>query len=313
MTPFKPLAPWLGCVLLLLGPASACAQSDPSRAPLATFDYDADAPLDVREVSTEDRGGYTVVDLTYASPAGGRVPALLYAPKGEGPFAGLILMHGMPGSRQNAARFAASYVKAGAVVLAITAPFARPNDEARRPTITFTDQDRAEQIQLIQDLRRGVDLLAAHPRVDAARIGYSGGSYGGAMGGLLAGVEKRIKAYVLWVGDGGLVAHVTGPDDEGGGFQRLPSERRTAWLRAMEPIEPLRFVGRAAPSALFFQAGRHDQLIPVADAERYIAAGSEPKRVQWYDAGHGLNQDAFRDQALWLEEMIGIDAAKGWE
>ncbi len=104
MKPLKPLASWLGIVLLLLVPASAYAQSETPRAPLATFDYDAEAPLDIREVGTEDRGRYTVVDFTFASPAGGRVPALLYEPKGEGPFAGLILMHGMPGSRKNSSR-----------------------------------------------------------------------------------------------------------------------------------------------------------------------------------------------------------------
>ena len=32
-----------------------------------------------------------------------------------------------------------------------------------------------------------VDLLQMLPNVDAERIGYVGGSYGGAMGGLLAG------------------------------------------------------------------------------------------------------------------------------
>ena len=153
MKSLKPLASWWGIVLLLLVPASACAQSDPPRAPLATFDYDAEASLDIREVKREDRGSYTVVDLTCASPAGGRVPALLYEPKGEGPFAGLILMHGMPGSRKNSAFLAKPYVEAGAVVLAITAPFARPDDVPRRSTITFTEKDRTEQIQLIQDLR----------------------------------------------------------------------------------------------------------------------------------------------------------------
>ena len=297
--------------LMMLVPTQACAQADPPRAPLATFDYDTAAPLDVREVERTDREGYAVTDLTYASPAGGRVPAYLYEPKGEGPYAGLILMHGMPGSRKNAAHFAEQYVQAGAVVLAITAPFSRPNDVARRPTITFTEKDRDEQIQLIQDLRRGVDLLANHPRVDAERIGYSGGSYGGAMGGLLAGVEKRIKAYVLWVGDGGLVAHVNGPDDAGNRFHQMAPEQREAWLQAMLPIEPIRFVGMAAPSALFFQSGRSDRLIPVEDAARFSAAGSEPKRIAWYEAGHSLNPDAYRDQALWLEAQIGIDAAKG--
>ena len=57
------------------------------------------------------------------------------------------------------------------------------------------------------DLRRGVDLLLSRPDVAKDRLGYAGGSYGGAQGGLLSGVETRIKAYVLVVGDGRAVRH----------------------------------------------------------------------------------------------------------
>jgi dienelactone hydrolase len=286
------------------------AQTKVERAPLSTFEYDAAVPLDIRKKSTMDRVGYTLIDLTYASPDSGRVPAFLFVPDGEGPFAGLLVMHGMPGSRQNTRQFAERYVQGGAVVLCITAPFSRPHDKPRQNPITFTDQDRQEQIQLIKDLRRGVDLLAAHRKVDPERIGYNGGSFGAAMGGLLAAVEKRIKAFVLWVGDGGLVSHVSGPDDPNGPFFRLPEKQRRDWLRGMEPIEPIRFVGLARPGSLFFQAARKDQFIPRADSKRYIAAGSEPKKVQWYNANHGLNRRAFRDQAEWLEQKIGIDPKK---
>jgi BAAT / Acyl-CoA thioester hydrolase C terminal len=48
-----------------------------------------------------------------------------------------------------------------------------------------------------------VDLLSARPEVDEQRLGYIGWSYGAAIGGLLAAVERRIKAYVLAVGGGG--------------------------------------------------------------------------------------------------------------
>jgi hypothetical protein len=97
--------------------------------------------------------------------------------------------------------------------------------------------------------------------VDRRRLAYVGISYGAAMGGLLAGVEDRIKAYVLAVGDGGLVSHFTGPDDTDGPLQRLPAADRERWLAAMRPIEPIRFIGRAAPAALLFQAGTKDELI----------------------------------------------------
>ncbi len=276
----------------------------PSAEEIALFEYDASEPLDVVERGSEQLDGLKRIDLTYASPQGGRVPAWVYEPDHDGPHAGLVLMHGMPGSRDTGSSLAMSYARSGAVVIAISAPFARP-DGPRDRTVTFTEQDRAEQIQLIVDLRRAVDYLMAHHAVDPERIGYVGGSYGGAMGGLLAGVERRIAAYALVVGDGGLVAHFSGPEDRT--REQMPAERWQAWLEAMEPIEPIRFVGLAAPTPLLFQNGRADQMVPAADAERYQQAANEPKTLLWYETGHARTPEMIRDQVNWLAQHIGID------
>jgi len=276
---------------------------------LALFEYDRTAALDIEEVGTESRSGLTVTDFTYASPKGGRVPAMVIVPDDPGPFAGIILMHGMPGKRQHMTTLGERYAKAGAVVVAIDAPHARPEHLKRtNEPIAYTSQDREEQIQLIVDLRRAVDLLLARPDVDPERLAYVGVSYGGAMGGLFAGVEDRLQAYVLVVGDGGLVTHETGLDDVFRGLYSLPQEKREAWLEAMWPIEPIHFVGHAAPAALLFQSGRQDRLVPLPDAVRYQLAGSEPKDIMWYDAGHNLGGPSLRDQGLWLQQQIGIDA-----
>jgi len=127
------------------------------------------------------------------------------------------------------------------------------------------------------------------------------------MGGLFAGVEDRLQAYVLVVGDGGLVNHETGLDDLFGDLYSLPQSTRKAWLDSMSPIEPLHFVAHAAPSVLLFQSGRQDELVPFPDAVRYQVAASELKEVLWYDAGHSLGTDAQRDQGLWLAQYIGLD------
>jgi dienelactone hydrolase len=159
------------------------------------------------------------------------------------------------------------------------------------------------------DLRRGVDVLTQHERVDSARIGYVGYSYGAAMGGLLAGIEPRIKAYGLMVGDGGLVNHFTDGNQPVGGFETIDPVARERWLEAMEPIEPIYYVGHASPSALFFQNARYDRSVTEEDALAYQAAGSEPKKVQWYDSGHGLPTQAYIDMVHWLAKQIGIDSA----
>ncbi|MGD8627302.1 MAG: acetylxylan esterase [Anaerolineae bacterium] len=269
------------------------------------FDYDSSAPLDVVEVSRQRSAGVTAYDLTYRSPKGGRVPATLLVPDGAGPYPGLVVMHGLPANRQAVRPLGSLLAQAGAVVILIDAPFARPENRGRE-ALTLTTQDREEQIQLIVDLRRAVDLLLTRPEVDAGRLAYFGVSYGGAMGGLLAGVEDRLGAYVLVVGDGGLVSHLTGAEDwPGGDLFRLSESRRQAWLEAMWPIEPLHYVGHAAPAFLLFLNGTQDALVAPADAVRYQAAGSEPKTVHWYEAGHGLPPVAFEEAVGWLEGAWG--------
>jgi uncharacterized protein len=185
-------------------------------------------------------------------------------------------------------------------------PFGQANQATGGCAISLTPTDRDEQIQLIVDLRRAVDLLVTRSDVDRRRLAYVGISYGAAMGGLLAGVEDRLKAYVLAVGDGGLVSHFTGPDDTDGPLQRLPAADRERWLAAMRPIEPISFIGRAAPAALLFQAGTKDELIPQEDARRYQQAASQPKEVRWYAAGHMLNCTAREDMMAWLARHIRI-------
>jgi dienelactone hydrolase len=268
------------------------------------FDYDAAEPLDVEETGGGRTGGVTATDLTYRSPKGGRVPATLLVPGGPGRYAGIVMMHGMPSNRQAMLAAGTAMARVGAVVVMIDAPFARPENQGR-DALTLTGQDREEQIQLIVDLRRAIDLLLTRPEVDPGRLAYFGVSYGGAMGGLLAGVEDRLQAYVLVVGDGGLVTHLTGPEDwPGGELARLPDAGRQAWLEAMWPIEPIHYVAQAAPAALLFQNGTEDRAVPAADALRYQAAGSQPKSVLWYEAAHGLSPAAFEDAVAWLGEYL---------
>ena len=164
--------------------------------------------------------------------------------------------------------------------------------------MTLLPQDSAEQVQVIKDLRRAVDVLRSHPNVDDARIAFAGFSWGGATGALFVGIERRLKAAALVVGHPGQVSHATGP----GGFKNisnLPCARRVAWIRAMAPVEPIRFVAHANVP-LLLQNGRFDEFIPEYEAEELHAAAPQPKTILWYAAGHSLNQQAVIDRLNWL-------------
>jgi hypothetical protein len=60
-----------------------------------------------------------------------------------------------------------------------------------------------------------------------------------------------------------------------------------------------------------YQVARNDQAVSFDDALRYQLAGSQPKKIIRYDAGHWpLPPEYLIDQALWLQEYIGVDAEK---
>jgi uncharacterized protein len=272
-------------------------------ADLALFSYDANAPLNLQKGVESTDNGVEISHFSFISPGGGAATGLLFDPITRStPRPGIVLMHGLPGNARQMAPYATALAQYGAVVIAIDAPFFRRGGEP----VLFTDQDRAEQIQLLKDLQRAVDVLRAHPNVDDGRIAYVGVSYGGAMGALFAGIERRLKTAVLVVGDGGLVSHHTGPEDLSY-MLGLSCATRVAWFRSMAPIEPIRFIPRASPTPLLLQSGRTDNLVPPPDAQALHAAAPEPRTIIWYDAGHGLNQQALRDRHDWLHAQIGLD------
>lgn len=92
---------------------------------------------------------------------------------------------------------------------------------------------------------------------------------------------------MLAVGDGGLVSHMTGPEDLSF-MSGLPCATRIKWFRAMTPVEPIHFIAHASPTPLLLQSRRLDTLVPVADAEDLQKAAPEPKTIRWYDAGPHL-------------------------
>lgn len=297
-------------VLVITLSGMAFAQVKPICELRRLFDYDPTMPLDVKEIGVEERNGVFILDISYASPKGGRVSAYLVVPSGKGKFAGIIFMHMRPGSRSTFLDEALSLAKAGAVSLLIDAPFSRPGESKREfdPTVTKPESDRGIYIQTVVDLRRGVDLLLSRRDIDGKRIGFVGHSFGAHTGASLAGVEKRIKAYVIMAGAPSLTEFLRTSTIPGIVETRnsLMKEQQDHYFSTLATVDPINYIRFVAPSALLLQFGRKDTYPNEQTAMRYAEAASKPKSVKWYDAGHALNDEARRDRATWLREQIGI-------
>jgi uncharacterized protein len=284
-------------------PLQTVSDSAPCRSlPLQTFAYERSAPLDLRDSIMRVEDGVEVHAVSFASPRGGRATGLLFVPARlveGGTVPGVVMQHGLPGKAEFVSWVSGNIARHGAIVIALDAPFARRSG----PPMEFTPQDSAEQVQLIVDLRRAFDVLERRRDVATARLAFIGRSYGGAMGGLLAGVEHRPRAFVLVVPDGGLVAHYTAAG-HGGALDTLSRERRERWLAAMRPIEPIRYIGCAKGASFFFQAARRDESVTPQNAIAYQRAAPQPKRVRWYDLDHNLGWPSIVDELEWLHRTL---------
>lgn len=300
----------VGLLLVITACGIAFAQAKPIGELRKMFDYEQSLALDVKEVGVEDKSGISVHDISYASPKGGRVTAYLVVPLRKGKFAGVIFMHGRPGGRKTFLNEALSLAKAGAVSLLIDAPFSRSGESKRDfdPTVTKAKDDRDIYIQTVVDLRRGVDLLLSRSDIDPQRIGFIGHSYGAHTGAVLAGVEKRIKAFVIMAGSPSLTEFLRTSTIPAIVETRnaLTKEQQENYFNTLASVDPINYIGHVAPSALFLQFARKDRYPTEEKATSYAKAASNPKLVETYDAGHELNEEARRDRAEWLRKQIGI-------
>ena len=157
-------------VLVLLGGALAAVAADkPGKPPrfedlVREFDYDRNALLNIQEESKTERDGATVIELSYDSPRGGRVPATLVLPPGKGPFAGILFGHWMmPGSSfRNRKEFldeAILLAGSGVVSLLTDAPMVRPAFLPEKDTLKGEIQNAEASRQQVIDFRRGIDLI----------------------------------------------------------------------------------------------------------------------------------------------------------
>jgi dienelactone hydrolase len=262
------------------------------------YDYDESEPIARRDNGLANSDyPIKIHDISYDGGAE-RVPGFLLLPPGEGPYPAVIYLHGQGGDRLEMLYTASWIAGRRAVALTVESPYSPNRSIELGPGVAGLRKERDRTVQGVVELRRAVDLLQSLPQVDDDRIGFVGYSAGARTGAILAGVEPRIRAFVF----------MSGGEDSVDEFMTLVDEEQRAEVRPLlEDTDGLKYVGQASPSQLFFQAGRKDAIVPKDALETLIKAGSEPKRVSWYDAGHDLAvPKAQNDQLEWLEQVLEI-------
>ncbi len=270
------------------------------------FAYDRQAPLNLSLLAEREQDDALVQDIIYASPHGGSVPAYLVLPREKSPQAGLVFGHWGEGNREEFVPEAAVLARLGFASLCLDSPYRRPRPARQNQS----RQPPPAELQWIVDMRRGVDLLPEHCGIAPDRLGYVGHSFSASYGGTLAGIEHRLRAFVLmagWYAVSELMRTSSHPalvEQR----KRIAPEVLNAYLTAIAPLDARYYIGHAAPASLLFQYARHDPFVTVEEGERYFELASEPKEIRWYEGcGHELSAQACVDRAIWLCEKLHLD------
>jgi dienelactone hydrolase len=306
-TLFRHFFPSVLCLTTILSCSQRKDPSDlhrPDDAHTRLFTFDRSVPGDATVDSTWTQEGITFRDAHFASCSlrHGAVKYYLILPSGNGPWAGAMFFHwlGEPGGDRN--EFldeAIQLAREGVASLLIQGYFPWHEAPANGPA------DRQQVIDQTTDARRALEILIHEPGVDVHRLAYVGHDYGAMFGAIIAGLETRVKAYVLITATGNF------SDWSLKYWPVTAAAGEQAYREALDSVDPVHFVSRSAPAALFFQFSNADIYISRETAVSFSNAASEPKSIRWYDAAHDLNVPAAKaDRHAWLVQQLGITVAQ---
>lgn len=176
--------------------------------------------LDYRVHNETVINGIKILGVSYQSRPGIRVSGNLYVPPGDGPFPGVMNLHGHHRQGKIAERVQARghlLAMNGFVVLTVDAAGSGERGTTEREWVyhgasaassLFLTGDSLLALQ-VRDNMRGVDVLASLPFVDNARLGVTGASGGGNQTMWLGAMDQRLKAVVPVVSAGSFKDYIT--------------------------------------------------------------------------------------------------------
>jgi serine/threonine protein kinase/dienelactone hydrolase len=256
------------------------------------FDYDH-TPLNARTESQDSTSPEWIkqkvsFDAAYGSE---RINGVLYLPKGhQPPFQTIVLFpssiaFGLPSSDNYPDPGVDYYLRSGRAVFL---PVLKGTFERKAPgfiegpegTVAYRDH----VLVWGKDLRRSVDYLSTRTDIDSTRLALSGTSWGGAMGGLMMGIEPRFRAGILVVA----------------GFPMT---------RPRPEVDVLNFLPRVHAPVIMLNA-KYDHFFPPETSQkpyfRWLGTPPADKKLVMHESGHFLLRSQMIGESLtWLDHYLG--------
>ncbi len=282
-----------------------------ARSPADAWSLDP-ATLEVKRWTTSETGGLNAERfvepelVTVRSFDGLEISGFLYRPDparwpGRRPL--LVNIHGGPEAQSRPGYLGRNNYLIDRMGVAFFYPNVRGSTGYGKRFVALDNGPKREDA--VRDIGAFLDRLAADPGIDAARIGVTGGSYGGYMTYAVSQhYAERIRASLAIVAISDFITFLTNTESYRRDLRRVEygDERDPAMRRVFERISPLRNAARIK-KPLFVVTGRNDPRVPASEADQMIAAVRANGVPAWHllaeNEGHGFARKENQDYQFW--------------
>jgi len=293
--------------LALAGASTAHAdKAPPDQAML--FDYAKVAGVPALAGGVQRKGRCCdITEWKLPSPTAGgssEIELTVVAPLGKGKHPTVLWLH-REGAEIRRAMFVAeaeTLATSGIASLLVELPFKQPYVHRADNNVGDADVIRDAVI----DARRAIDWAATRPEFNIDKLAVVGHRYGAWTAALLAGVDPRIDAAVLM-----------SPPGKPSGWLQVTEQPKAkafrdsfdkvnwaAYLSAIEPLDPEKWIIYAAPAKLHFQFASSDAWVQTLEQVDLFRAATLPKSRQMFDSDELLNEEAKKDRQTWLKRVL---------
>ncbi len=237
-------------------------------------------------------GGSSEIELTVVAPLGkGKHPTVLWLHR--------------EGAEVRRAMFVAeaeTLAASGIASLLVELPFKQPYVHRADNNVGDADVIRDAVI----DARRAIDWAATRPEFNIDKLAVVGHRYGAWTAALLAGVDPRIDAAVLMSPPGKPSGwlQVTEQPKAKAFRDSFDKANWAAYLSAIEPLDPEKWIIYAAPAKLHFQFATSDAWVQTLEQVDLFRAATLPKSRQMFESDELLNEEAKKDRHTWLKRIF---------
>ncbi len=261
------------------------------------FDYDKSITLAVRELGTEQRGEVVISHNMFAATPGKDVTASLVMVPKQKSYAGILWVHWLGEEKSNRTQFldeAVELARRGTISLLVDAMWSDSGWYEKR----VPEEDFANSIQQVIELRRAMDVLLSQPGVDPKRVAIVGHDYGGMYATIMGGVDQRATTYVL--------VAVTPSLSDWAYFGAQPKSP-VGYIRQNAVLEIPIFLREIRNASFLFQFGKKDFYVSGAGAAIYFRSANGRKERKFYDAEHSMKKPEIQtDREAWLLKELNL-------